>query len=129
MTLLRNTFRANAAFSFITATLLLITSNEWLGIADADVLGIMDGNGFLMFIAIGTLIFGGAVMFVSSQTPIKPQFAWEIVFADLAWVLVSWGLLLTNALPFSTAGSWAVLIVADIVLLFGVMQIIGIRRI
>lgn len=129
--LLRNTFRGNAAFSFMMAVLMLLTlesTGEWLGIAEADVLGLLDGSTFLVIIAVGTLLFGAFGAWTSAGKPIRRDFAWAIVVSDFAWVIISWVLLLMNALPFTTAGSWAVLIVADIVLLFGIVQIVGIRR-
>ena len=46
---------------------------------------------------------------------------------DLAWVIGSYPLLFV--VPFSTTGKWIVGIVAEVVLLFALMQWLGIRRI
>lgn len=57
------------------------------------------------------------------------RLAWFVITMDSAWVVLSMLLLLTNALDLNTAGNWAVLIQADIVLTLAVLQIIGVRRI
>ncbi|MGH7455699.1 MAG: hypothetical protein ACRENG_30365, partial [bacterium] len=57
---------------------------------------------------------------------IKLQEAWLAVVLDAAWVIGSAILIFAGTL--STTGNWLVAIVADIVLLFAVLQFFGIRR-
>jgi len=47
---------------------------------------------------------------------------------DLVWSLGSYGLLLAQALPVNVTGSWVVLIVADVVLIFALVQLYGVWR-
>jgi hypothetical protein len=49
------------------------------------------------------------------------------VLMDLAWVLAS--SVLIFIVPFSTEGKWVVGVVAELVLVFAVLQFVGIRRI
>jgi hypothetical protein len=52
---------------------------------------------------------------------------WMAVLMDLAWVLGSYVLIFV--VPFSTEGKWVVGVVAELVLVFAVLQFVGIRRI
>ena len=53
--------------------------------------------------------------------------AWIAVILDVAWVIGSYPLLFV--VPFSTSGKWIVGIVAEVVMLFALVQWLGIRRI
>ena len=53
--------------------------------------------------------------------------AWIAVLMGPAWVLGSYVLIFIA--PFSTGGKWVVGAVAELVLLFAVLQFVGIRRI
>ena len=48
--------------------------------------------------------------------------------SDIAWVVGSIIFLVSDALSLTTAGNWDVLIVGDVVLLFAIAQILGLRR-
>jgi hypothetical protein len=50
------------------------------------------------------------------------------VYADLAWVIASAGLIFANLVDFTTAGKWAIAILADVVLVFAIVQFVGLRR-
>ena len=51
-----------------------------------------------------------------------------ILLMDIAWVVGSALLLFTGWVSFTTAGWWAVLLVADVVALFAILEFVGIRR-
>ena len=79
-------------------------------------------------IGLGVFVFGLAVLWLSTRKPIPHAVAMAVVAADAAWVLGSWGLLV-GASWLSNQGWWAVGGVADIVLLFAVLQWLGARRV
>jgi len=58
---------------------------------------------------------------------VKKSDAWIAVLMDVAWVVGSYILIFT--VPFSTEGKWVVGVVAELVLVFAVLQFVGIRRI
>jgi hypothetical protein len=58
---------------------------------------------------------------------VKKSDAWIAVCRDVAWVIGSYVLILV--VPFSTEGKWVVGAVAEAVLVFAVLQFVGIRRI
>lgn len=128
--LLRNVLRSNAIFSASSGLLITLAAGpiaQWMGISETSILGIMDGGPFLQFIGVGLLLYAALLAYLSTQTDLrKPgQFATTM---DVIWVVGSYGLLVAQALPLTTGGSWTVLIVADIVLGFAIAQTWGLRR-
>lgn len=131
-TLLRRVLYGNVAFSAVSASLFLLASRpvaEFLGIAEANILGLFDGVGLITVLGISIASFGLDVLYIATRKPINTTFASMIAIADFAWVAISWLLLVSGALAFSDMGNWAVLIVSDIVLVFGILEVVGIRRI
>lgn len=131
-TLLRRVLYGNVAFSVLSAGLFLFASQqvvEFLGIAGTMVFDLVDGVTFISILGVGIAIFALDVLYVATRKPLSVPQAWMIAIADFVWVALSWLLLATGAIPFSDAGNWAVLIVADIVLIFGIAEVVGIRRI
>ena len=62
------------------------------------------------------------------QPRVSAAGAWMVIAGDLAWVVGSIALLLGGWLPLTNTGFWIVAIIADIVLVFAVIQTIGLRR-
>lgn len=130
--LLRHALTANAIFSSISGLGFVLFSGqvaEFLGIEATSILGLFDGQTFVLVIGIGLLLFALGLFVDVRQDEIDPAHAMVTIGMDMAWVVGSAVILITGALPFTTAGSWAVLIVADIVALFAIVQYVGLRRI
>jgi hypothetical protein len=100
---------------------------EWMGLQSATILG-FDGVGFLQFIGVGLLVTAGGIFWTASQAKIDPLKVKIIIALNLGWCIASWILLITQALPLTTAGSWAVLLVSDWVLIEALAEIWGLRR-
>ncbi len=120
--LLRHAMRGNAVFSAVTGVIALLFSG-----ALSNLTGIQPA---WMFVAlgIGLLLYAADLAWVTSRPRLDPRFGWMAVILDLIWVVGSVILLLTDALAMTTAGNWLVAIIADIVLVFAVVQWLGIRR-
>lgn len=130
-TLLRRALLGNMAFSSLSAGLFFFGSQsvaDFIGIADVSVFNVIGGTTFIMLLGLGLAIFAFDLLFVASRPVIHVPSAWSIVVADVIWVVASWLLLITGAIPFSDAGNWSVLIIADVVLIFAIVQAVGIRR-
>lgn len=130
--LLRWVLIGNIAFSTMSAGLFLLASQgiaDFIGISDAMVFDLINGVNFISFLGVGLAGFALYLLYTVTRNPINIRLAWSIVTADVVWVVLSWLLLATGAIPFSTAGNWAVLIIADIVLVFAIAEVVGIRRI
>lgn len=119
--LLRNTLRANAAFSMLSGAMLVVACA-----ALAKSFAISDSR-ILLAIGLGLLPFGLRLFQNASKPQIDMTEAKLAVVLDVAWVLGSAAVLAAGVL--SSTGNWAVAIVADLVLVFAVAQTIGLRRI
>ena len=119
--LLRKALLANASFSTLSG-LVLIFAERWV----VRLLGLPETIN-LITLGISLLVFAAILVLFARKTPIKLLDAWIAVLLDAAWVIGSYPLLFV--VPFSTTGKWIVGIVAEVVLLFALMQWLGIRRI
>ncbi len=123
-TLLRRALRANALFSTASGALFLLASPQV-----ADFLGLDGAAPFIAVAGIGILLFAAFVLYTATRERINPRLALAITGLDVVWVIGSAGLLLSGALSLTTAGRWAVLIVADVVAVFALIEYVGLRRI
>jgi hypothetical protein len=119
--LLRRALQVNASFSTISGLELVFAQRGVVRL-----LGLPETIN-LMALGIGLLVFAAILVFFSRKKPIKLLDAWIAVILDAAWVLGSYPLLFV--VPFSTSGKWVVGIVAEVVMVFALMQWLGIRRI
>jgi hypothetical protein len=119
--LLRKALMGNALFSSLTGLTILLAQGWVLGI-----LGISK-NVSIAVLGFGLLVFAGTLVINARRQQVKRSDAWIAVVLDMAWVFGSYVLIL--AAPFSTEGKWVVGVVAELVLVFAVLQFVGIRRI
>ena len=130
--LLRRVLYGNVAFSVVSGGLFIVASTQvasFSGIAESMIFNIINGTSLIVLLGIGIALFALDVLFVATRQPINVKYAWMIAIADFIWVAVSWLLLATGVIPFSDAGNWGVLIISDIVLMFAIAEVVGIRRI
>jgi hypothetical protein len=119
--LLRYALVGNASFSTITG-LFIIIAHDWI----ARLLGV-SGSAGLVGLGVGLLIFAATLLINARRPELKLAEAWAVVLMDLAWVAGSCVIL--SVAPLSVEGKWAIAMVADLVLVFAVLQWIGIHRI
>jgi hypothetical protein len=81
-------------------------------------------------VVVGLLLLGFAaeVYYFAVKEPLNQSGVVGIIAANIVWVLGSWLLLLSGWVSFSTAGWWAVAIVADVVAVFAALQWYGLKR-
>lgn len=119
--LLRKALLGNAAFSLLSAAIIVFFKNTltgWLGISkDFD----------LLFLAISLVIFAAWLLGNAVRKQVKVMEARIAIAMDLAWVALSIPVVILA--PLSSGGKWMVTVVAEIVLSFALVQWIGIRRI
>ena len=129
--LLRRALRGNGLFSAFSGLLFVLASAPvaaFLGIEEASILGLFDGGAFIFIVGSGLLGFAGSLFLNALRDEIDRVQAALAIVMDIGWVVFSAIVLITGALPFSTAGGWAVLIVADGVTVFAILQVVGLRR-
>ena len=119
--LLRMALMGNALFSTISG-LTLVLAGHWV----VRLLGLPEAVN-LITMGFSLLTFAVTLVVFARKKPIKLLNAWIAVILDLAWVIGSYPLLFV--VPFSTSGKWIVGIVAEVVMLFALLQWLGIQRI
>jgi len=120
--LIRNALRANSLFSGISGVIILFDSGF--------LVDFMGAGTSLFYLALGVdlLIYAAVLFYFSGQASMDKRVAWFAIDADVLWVLGSAVILLGNMFDISIAGKWLILIIADIVLVFAIVQYLGIRR-
>jgi hypothetical protein len=118
---LRYALIGNASFSTITGVFIVI-AHDWT----SHLLG-LSGTANLVGLGIGLLIFAAALLINARRPELRIAEAWAVVLMDLAWVAGSYVTLLVA--PFTAEGKWVIAMVADLVLVFAVLQWMGIHRI
>jgi hypothetical protein len=118
---LRKALMGNALFSTLSGLTILLAQG-WV----LRILGLPSSVNLLVLGA-GLVVFAITLVINARKQKVKKSDAWIAVCMDFAWVLGSYVLIFI--VPFSTAGKWVVGIVAELVLLFAVLQFLGIRRI
>jgi len=120
--LLKRALTGNAVFSLLSG-LVVVFANRWLvnflGLSASISLG-------LGAIGISLVVYAVLLWLSTRRSPIRISNAWLAVVMDVLWVLGSCALVMV--VPFSAAGTWTVILVADLVLLFAILQWLGIRR-
>ena len=120
--LLRRVLQANMIFSGLSGLVLTVDAaplSRWLGIPSAWI---------LVAIGLGLLGFAGELFYIARQKPLNLRLANAILWMDVAWVVGSALLLFTGWVPLTTAGWWAVALMADVVTLLAILEYVGIRR-
>ena len=119
--LLRYALVGNATFSSITG-LFIIVAHDWI----AHLLG-AGGSAVMIGLGVGLLVFAATLLINARRPELKLTDAWAVVLMDLVWVAGSYVILLVA--PFTAEGRWVIAAVADLVLVFAVLQWMGIHRI
>lgn len=120
--LLRRVLMGNSVFSTVTAILLLIFATPI-----AELMGVDSSLPFTL-VGVGLLPFAGSVFYLASRPRIPFSQVRVVIVMDLAWVLGSGILLLTNAFSITSSGRVLIAFVAVAVLAFAVGQSIGLRH-
>ncbi len=122
-TLLRRVLLSNALFSLISGLAFIFAAGPI-----ARFLGPTVPAWAVVAIGVSFLPFVYGVYWVASQDVIEPRYGRLITFMDFTWVLGSYLLLFLGWSLFNVAGRWFIGIQAEVIFLFGVLQIIGLRR-
>ena len=118
--LLRRALLGNALFSTLSGMTILL-AQKWV----LRILG-LSNRVSLLVLGIGLIIFAATLVANALRQKVKTSDAWIAVSMDMAWVVGSYVLIFV--VPFSRGGKWLIGVVAELVFLFAILQILGIRR-
>jgi len=120
--LLRNALRGNGVFSGISGLIL---------IGDAGPIAAFMGIGYTLpfiVVGVGLLLHAANLLINTAQRPVSKALGWFAIVGDAVWVVASIIILMTDAFALTSGGKWTLMIVADIVLIFAIVQYVGLRR-
>lgn len=121
--LLRSALLGNSIFCFLSGLDFVLFSRpvaKFLGLSYPTV---------ILVLGLGLVAYALIVFMQSRKQILSLPFARLAITADLLWVICSAILIFTSLVAFTTAGKWAIAIIADIVLVFAIVQYFGLRRI
>jgi hypothetical protein len=118
--LLRLGLKANACFSLFSALILFCAA-----VPISTTIGGIHAND-LRIVSVGLLIYCVFLWKTSQRERITGLNAWPFVILDLGWVLGSASVIALADL--TVTGKWVVGVLAEIVLAFAVVQLVGILR-
>lgn len=120
--LLQRVMRANALFSASSGAIFIFTAP-----ALARLMGIP--HPLALTITGVLLVAYGPVLWKLAEDSGKETWpGWLAVILDILWVAGSVALVFGDWLPLTTTGIWIIVVLADIVAVFAILQFIGIRR-
>lgn len=119
---LRRALQVNGLFSAISGVVLAVLPTQV-----SSFLG-LDMPGLINFLGAGLIGFAVALFWLAAEPRIHRSLALTVILLDIAWVVDSVWLLITDIVPLTTHGMWAIAMVAGMVALFAVLQSYGLRR-
>ncbi len=114
--LLRRALRANAGFSGISGLVSLLGATAlaaFTGIPEATVFRVL---------GVVLILYAADLFWITSREKISVGFGITAVTLDILWVIASAILLLGNFIPLTIAGKWTILLLAEVVSIFALVQ-------
>ena len=119
--LLKAALLANGVFSIITGLVAVLFADAIGDFMEVEPL-------VLRFIGVGVVVFGATVYWFSRHDPFERGFGVFTTIADLTWVAGSAILLIGYPDLVTSGGNVLIGVIALFVLVFAVLQVIGLRR-
>lgn len=82
----------------------------------------------LVILGVVLLGYGAMLLFFAGREPAGRRVAQIAIALNILWVVDSYAGLLFGFFPVNTAGKWAIAIIAEVVFVFGLLQIYALRR-
>ena len=118
---LRRSLQANGAFSVVTGLAMIVACKPV-----ASLVG-LSHPAILVAIGVSLLVFAVGLISNSRRADVNEQEARTAIIMDFAWVALSVVVIAFGVL--SSPGNWTVAVVADLVLIFAILQTVGLRRV
>ncbi len=119
---LTKVLRADGVFALLSGFLLLVGGQMIADLIDLD---------SPIFLAVDSLVFmayGLLLLYFAGRDPDSRRIGQVAIVLNLLFVAGVYAGLLLNLFPVSTAGKWAFAFVAEVVLIFAILEFVGLRR-
>ena len=114
--------RADGIFALVSAAITILAAGP---VADLIELETPIALVILGFVLLG---YGAMLLFFADRTPVNRRVAQIAIVLNMLWVVDSYAGLLLGFFPVNTAGKWTIALVAEVVFVFGILEIVALRR-
>jgi hypothetical protein len=121
-TFLTTILRADGVFALVSAAITILAAGPVAGLIELETPLALVVLGFVL------LSYGAALLFFADRVPVNRRVAQIAMVLNMLWVIDSYAGLLLGFFPVNTAGKWAIALVAEVVFVFGVLEIVALRR-
>lgn len=121
--LLRRALQSDALFSLLSSLVFVLAAGPVAGFLGPDV-----PPWLVLAIGVSFLPFVGAIYWILADLGGRVRYGRIITILNFIWVVASYGVLLLAWSQFTVAGRWFVALQAEVIFLFAVLQVIGLRR-
>ena len=119
---LRRALQANGLFSAVSGVVLAVLPAQVSSFLGLDIPGLIN------FIGAGLIGFAVALFWLAAEPRIRRSLAIAVILLDIAWVVNSVLLLITEFVPLTAQGTLVIAIVSGIVGMFAALQSYGLHR-
>ncbi len=88
----------------------------------------VQSTGVISVLGLGVFVYGLALLYDVFKGMVNPRLLQVLMGLDALWIVASVVILFAAPAALNTEGRWTVLILADVVGLFGIWKYIGMRR-
>lgn len=120
--MLRRALQANGLFSAISGVVLAVLPTQMSSFLGPNMPGVIN------LLGASLIGFAVALFWLAAEPRVRRSLALAVILLDIAWVVNSILLLITDAVPLTTHGMWAIAIVSGIVAFFAALQSYGLHR-
>jgi hypothetical protein len=121
-TFLTTILKADGIFALISAAAAILVSGPLAKLIELDTPAALVGLGFVL------LGYGAVLLFFARREPANRRVAQIAIVLNMLWVVDSYAGLLFGFFPVNTAGKWAIALIAEVVFVFGLLEIYALRR-
>ena len=114
--------RADGVFALVSAAVTILAAGPVAELIELETPVALVILGFVL------LGYGAVLFYFSDKTPINRRVAQVAIVLNMLWVVDSYAGLLFGFFPVNTAGKWAIALIAEAVFVFGLLQIVALRR-
>ena len=122
VTFLTTILRADGVFALVSAVIAIA--------AAGPVAGLIELEQPVALVVLGVVLLGYAavLLFFANREPANRRVAQIAIVLNMLWVVDSYAGLLFGFFPVNTAGRWAIALIAEVVFVFGLLEIYALRR-
>lgn len=121
-TFLTTILRADGLFALASAVIAVLASGPVAGLIELETPAVLVGLGVVL------LGYAALLLFFANRQPANRRVAQIAIVLNMLWVVDSYVGLLFGFFPVNTAGKWAIALIAEVVFVFGLLEIYALRR-